>query len=150
MVYEINANIDDMNSEIYSYIYEQILKMGALDVYTQSIYMKKNRPAVKLSVICEEEKLDEIVEFILKETTTLGIRYSKFSRKTLDRKMVKIKTKYGNISIKFAYYKSKILKYSPEYEECKVIAENFNIPLKVVYEDITCTVNKYLESFNKK
>ncbi|SHK52583.1 hypothetical protein SAMN02744037_02527 [Tepidibacter formicigenes DSM 15518] len=139
-----------MNGEIYSYLYEKILKIGALDIYTQSIYMKKNRPAVKLCVICEEEKLSEIIELILKETTTLGIRYNKFLRETLDRKIVKIKTKYGNISIKFAYYKGKILKYSPEYEECKVIAENFKLPLKTVYEDITCTVNKYLESFRIK
>ena len=146
-VYEINANIDDMNSEVFSYIYEKMLNMGALDVYTQSIYMKKNRPAVKLSVICEEYHLSEMIDFILKETTTLGVRYNKLSRQVLERKEIKIKTKYGNVSVKLGYYNGKLLKYSPEYEECKVIAENFKMPIKSVYDDINFTTNKYLETF---
>lgn len=137
-----------MNSEIYSYLYEKVLQMGALDVYTESIYMKKNRPAVKLSVICEKEKLDEIIEFILNETTTLGVRYNKLHRRILERKVVKIKTKYGNVSIKLAYYNGRLIKYAPEYEECKVIADNFKVSLRTVYEDINYTTNKYLNSFN--
>lgn len=149
-VFEINANIDDMNGEIFSYIYEKMFKMGALDVYTQSIFMKKNRPAVKLSVICEEYNLSEMMEFILKETTTLGVRYSQLTRQVLDRKEIKIKTKYGNVSVKLGYRNGKLLKYSPEYEECKIIAENFNLCIKTVYDDINYTTNKYLESFTNR
>lgn len=133
-----------MNSEIYSYLYENIFNIGALDVYTQSIYMKKNRPAVKLSVLCEKENLNKIIEFILKETTTFGIRFSELKRETLDRKFINLKTTYGNISIKIAYYKDKIVKYTPEYEECKIIAQKYNIPLKDVYDNINYEVKTYL------
>ncbi len=133
-----------MNSEIYSYLYEEIFNIGALDVYTQSIYMKKNRPAVKLCVLCEKDNLNKIIEYILKETTTFGIRFNEFKRVVLDRKFVKIKTTYGNISIKLAYYKGKIVKYTPEYEECKIIAQKYNIPLKDVYDNIKYEVKKYL------
>ncbi len=134
-----------MSSEIYSYLYEKLFELGALDVYTQSIYMKKNRPAIKLSVICEKEHLDKVIESILKETTTFGIRYNTFKRKVLERKHTKIETKYGNVSIKCAYYKDKLLKYAPEYEECKRIAKEFNIPLKKVYEDINSTFQFLIE-----
>ena len=133
-----------MNSEIYSYLYENIFNIGALDVYTQSIYMKKNRPAVKLSVLCEKENLNKIIEFILKETTTFGIRFSELKRETLDRKFINLKTTYGNISIKIAYYKDKIVKYTPEYEECKIIARKYNIPLKDVYDNINYEVKTHL------
>lgn len=133
-----------MNCEIYSYLYEEILGIGALDVYTQSIYMKKNRPAVKLSVLCEKDNLNKIIEFILKETTTFGIRFNEFKRETLDRKFIKIKTTYGNISVKLAYHKDKIVKYTPEYEECKIIAKKENIPLKDVYDNINYEVKTYL------
>ncbi|CAH2211964.1 putative Pyridinium-3,5-bisthiocarboxylic acid mononucleotide nickel chelatase [Tepidibacter aestuarii] len=133
-----------MNSEIYSYLYEEILNMGALDVYTHSIYMKKNRPAVKLCVLCEKDNLNKIIEYILKETTTFGIRFNEFKRETLDRKFIKLKTTYGNISIKFAYHKDKIVKYAPEYEECKIIAQKYNVPLKDVYDNINYDVKRYL------
>lgn len=133
-----------MNSEIYSYLYENIFNIGALDVYTQSIYMKKNRPAVKLSVLCEKENLNKIIEFILKETTTFGIRFSELKRETLDRKFINLKTTYGNISIKIAYYKDKIVKYTLEYEECKIIAQKYNIPLKDVYDNINYEVKTHL------
>jgi uncharacterized protein (DUF111 family) len=133
-----------MNCEIYSYLYEEILGVGALDIYTQSIYMKKNRPAVKLSVLCEKDNLNKIIEFILKETTTFGIRFNEFKRETLDRKFIKIKTTYGNISVKLVYHKDKIVKYTPEYEECKIIAKKENIPLKDVYDNINYEVKTYL------
>jgi uncharacterized protein (DUF111 family) len=133
-----------MNCEIYSYLYEEILGVGALDIYTQSIYMKKNRPAVKLSVLCEKDNSNKIIEFILKETTTFGIRFNEFKRETLDRKFIKIKTTYGNISVKLVYHKDKIVKYTPEYEECKIIAKKENIPLKDVYDNINYEVKTYL------
>lgn len=133
-----------MSSEIYSYLYEKILNMGALDIYTQGIYMKKNRPATKLSVLCEKENLDKIIEFILKETTTFGIRFNELKRETLDRKFINLKTTYGNISVKIAYYKDKIVKYTPEYEECKIIAQKYNIPLKDVYDNINYEVKTHL------
>lgn len=130
-----------MSSEIYSYVYEQLLDVGALDVYTESIYMKKNRPAIKLSVLCDESLLDKIIEIIITETSTFGVRYHKYSRKTLIRKFKKIQCDYGEITVKIGYYNGKIVKITPEYEECKKIAKDLNMPLISVYEDI----NKFIK-----
>ena len=89
LVYEIIANIDDMSSEIYSYIYEKFIDEGALDIYTQSIYMKKNRPAIKLCILCKEDDLNKFIRFNVLETSTFGVRYNKYNRVTLDRKFEK-------------------------------------------------------------
>lgn len=131
-----------MNGEIYSYLYEKILEEGALDIYTQSIYMKKNRPATKISVICYEKDLDKFIEILLKETTTFGVRYNKYKRETLHRKFLKLNTIYGNINIKIGYYNGKIIKATPEFEDCKKIAKNEKLPLNLVYNEIISIINK--------
>ena len=77
IVWEINVNIDDMSSEIYSHIYEQILNQGALDIYTESIFMKKNRPAYKICILCKEEDLQKLINLLILETSTFGVRYHK-------------------------------------------------------------------------
>ncbi|KXZ39115.1 hypothetical protein SAMN05661008_01102 [Alkalithermobacter thermoalcaliphilus JW-YL-7 = DSM 7308] len=138
-----------MNGEIFSYLYEKLFEIGALDVYTQSIYMKKNRPAVKLSVLCIEKDLNNICTEILKQTTTFGVRYKKLSRMVLERRNIKVKSKFGNIFIKVAYYDGRILKYTPEYEQCKEISKNFNIPIRVVYDEINHEISKYIKTLSK-
>ncbi|GAA0701222.1 hypothetical protein GCM10008904_07190 [Paraclostridium ghonii] len=136
-----------MSSEIFSYLYEKLIEEGALDVYTESIYMKKNRPAIKLSVLCEKNDLDKFTEIILTETSTFGIRYQKYNRVTLSRKFEKINCKYGDVTVKIGYYKDKIIKVTPEYEECKNIAKNANISIKFVYDSINCSIkNKFFFS----
>lgn len=136
-----------MSSEIFSYLYEKLIEEGALDVYTESIYMKKNRPAIKLSVLCEKNDLDKFTESILTETSTFGIRYQKYNRVTLCRKFEKINCKYGDVTVKIGYYKDKIIKVTPEYEECKNIAKNANISIKFVYDSINCSIkNKFFFS----
>ena len=89
-----------MSSEVYSYIYERFINDGALDIYTQSIYMKKNRPATKLCILCKEEDLNKFIDLMILQTSTFGIRYSKYNRVTLDRKFTKIETEYGKITVK--------------------------------------------------
>ena len=69
-IYEIIANIDDMSSEVYSYIYEKFINDGALDIYTQSIYMKKNRPAIKLCILCKEDDLNKFIDLMILQTST--------------------------------------------------------------------------------
>ena len=142
----MNANIDDMSSEIFSYLYEKILSIGALDIYTQSIYMKKNRPAIKLSVICDENNLKNIIEIILKETSTFGVRFNKYNRKILYRKIKEIDTTYGKVKVKLGYYNDKLIKVTPEYEDCKLIAKELNIPLNKVYNDVNISIHEYFKS----
>ncbi len=133
-----------MSSEIFSYLYDKVIEEGALDIYTESIHMKKNRPAIKLSILCEKKDLDKFNEIILMETSTFGIRYKEYKRKTLSRKFEKINCEYGEVTVKIGYYKNKIIKVTPEYEECKNIAKNANISIKFVYDSINCSIkNKF-------
>ncbi|PUU85960.1 MAG: hypothetical protein CI949_4228 [Halanaerobium sp.] len=123
-----------MSGEIYSYLFPRLLEAGAKDVYLTNIMMKKNRPAQKLSVLIAEEKRDEIEEIIFKETSTLGIRRKKVERSCLQRKYFELNSSIGSVTIKAAYYKGKLIKYSPEYEECRKLAVGKNISLQQVFD----------------
>lgn len=131
-----------MSSEIYSYLYEKILDYGALDIYTESIYMKKNRPSTKISILCNEDDLEKFVEILLIETSTFGIRYHKYNREKIDRKFIKIQTSYGEITAKLGYYKGKLIKVTPEYEDCKIASKNTGIPLQQLLYKINCMLNE--------
>lgn len=131
-----------MSSEVYSYIYEIFIDNGVLDIYTESIYMKKNRPATKLCILCKEEDLNKFVDLIILQTSTLGIRYTKYNRVTLNRKFTEIDTKYGKITVKLGYYNGKLIRVTPEYEDCKNIAKNKNIPLNSLINNINYLINK--------
>ncbi|MBP3931710.1 MAG: DUF111 family protein [Peptostreptococcaceae bacterium] len=137
-----------MSSEIYSYLYDKLLDLGALDVYTENIYMKKNRPAIKLSVLCNESKLNDIIKYIMIETSTFGVRYNKYNREILFRKFEKFTCEYGDITLKLGFYKGELIKITPEYEECKRIAKELNLPLIKVYENINYLIkNKFIKSY---
>lgn len=134
-----------MSSEIFSYLYEKLIEEGALDVYTESIYMKKNRPAIKLSVLCKKIDLEKFIEIILIETTTFGVRYQRYNRNVLKRRFEKLDCEFGEVTIKIGSYKDKIIKITPEYEECRIIAKNANISIKSVYDSINCSIkNKFV------
>ena len=131
-----------MSSEVYSYIYEKFINDGALDIYTQSIYMKKNRPAIKLCILCKEDDLNKFIDLMILQTSTFGIRYSKYNRVTLDRKFTKIETEYGKITVKLGYYNGQLIMITPEYEDCKKISINKNIPLNSLVNNINYLINK--------
>lgn len=131
-----------MSSEIYSYLYEKVLEEGALDVYTESIYMKKNRPAVKMCILCKENDLDKFVQILLKETSTFGVRYNIYNREELKRKFKKINTEYGDLTVKLGYYNGNIIKATPEYEECRIIAKDNEISLNELLLEINCLIKK--------
>lgn len=131
-----------MSSEVYSYIYDKILNEGALDIYTTSIYMKKNRPAIKLSVLCEEKDLDRFIHIIIKETSTFGVRYNKYNRMKLKRTFAKLNTPYGEIDVKLGYYKGRLIKVTPEYEDCKNIARNNELSLNQLLYKINYMINE--------
>lgn len=131
-----------MSSEVYSYIYEIFIDNGVLDIYTESIYMKKNRPATKLCILCKEEDLNKFIDLIILQTSTFGVRYTKYNRVTLNRKFIEIDTKYGKIKVKLGYYNGKLIRVTPEYEDCKNIAKNKNIPLNSLINNINYLINK--------
>ena len=98
--------------------------------------MKKNRPAYKMTVLCKEKDLDKFTKLLLVETSTFGVRYQKLKRVMLERKFEKIETKYGNIQIKLGYLNGELIKATPEYEDCKIMAKRENIPLVKVFQEI--------------
>lgn len=134
--YILETNIDDMNPELYGYVEERLFEVGALDVFKTPIFMKKGRPAIKLSVLTNEKVEKDILDVIFEETTSIGVRKYKVEKIMLNREFSKIKTEYGDITIKKAYYKGKLVKYKPEYEECRTIAKEKNISIDKVYKAV--------------
>lgn len=129
----METNIDDCSGEILGYTSEKLFANGALDVFYTPIFMKKNRPAYRLSVTCRKEDMFKLQNIIFKETTTIGIRYRFESRTELGREIVEIDTKYGKIRAKKVTNNSETYVY-PEYESMKKIAEENNITLKELYK----------------
>jgi len=134
--YILETNIDDMNPEIFSYIEEKLFERGALDVFKTAIYMKKSRSAIKLSVLVKAKQENDVLDVIFRETTVLGIRKFKVEKIMLRRDFIQIKTMYGDVTVKNAYYQGKLVKYKPEYEDCKKIAKENNIPIAKVYREV--------------
>ena len=129
----METNIDDTTGEILGYTADKLFRNGALDVFFTPIFMKKNRPAYRLTVACKKEDVEKLQNIIFKETTTIGIRYRYEQRKVLDRTIAEIKTKYGLIKAKKVINNGETYIY-PEYESLKEIAEKNNIPLKELYK----------------
>ena len=131
----VETNIDDMNPQFYDYVMERLLKMEILDVFLTPISMKKNRPATLLTVICSCERLPSIMEFLFRETTTLGLRWHEEERARADREILTLQTKYGEIHFKLARWEGKVVNVSPEYEDCKRLALEKGVPLKEIFEE---------------
>lgn len=136
----LETNIDNMNPEIYSYLFPKLFDNKALDVFVTPILMKKNRPANILSVLCNEEMAGQLEEILFTETSTLGIRKYKVEREELQREFKNITTRYGMITVKYAFRNGKLLKFTPEYEDCRLIAEKTNIPLIQIINEIRAEI----------
>ena len=133
-MYVIETNIDDSNGEVLGYAMEKLFEHKARDVFYTPIIMKKNRPAYKLEVICTKAELDDMLEVIFKETTTIGARYYKVDRAELKREETTIQTKYGSLKGKKITTPKGATYIYPEYESMKEIAQTQNIPLKELYK----------------
>ncbi len=136
---KLETNIDDMNPQIYGWLYEKLFAAGALDVWTQNIYMKKNRPAQMLSVLVDSEHQADCAKIIFEETTTIGLRIVEVERLEATRKMAKVETSYGSVQCKVSAYDGKIVSITPEYEDCRRLAEEKNVPLKLIWQEALAT-----------
>ena len=132
----IETNIDDMNPQVYEYVLDRLLKAGALDVYLTQVIMKKGRPGIVLTAICDDDRKEDLMNIILSETTSIGLRFYQADRVTLDREFKSVKTKWGNIRSKKSWQGKGIKKLTPEYEDCKKIAAKHKIPLIDVLKSI--------------
>lgn len=131
----IETNIDDMNPQVYDYLIKKLMLQGAQDVYLTPIIMKKGRPAILLSVLTDKSKTDAVLDTVFRETTSIGVRIQEMGRKKLSREIKEVDTIYGKIRIKVSKRGDDILTVTPEYEDCRKIAEEKSIPLKQVMEE---------------
>jgi uncharacterized protein (TIGR00299 family) protein len=131
----IEANLDDMNPQIYGYFQEKALASGALDVYTTPVQMKKNRPGTLLTVLCKPPDTEALMSLIFSETTTFGVRTYRAQRRILPRESVNVHTQFGDVRIKLSRVNGRILHVAPEFEDCRRLAVEKNVPLQRVISD---------------
>ena len=131
----IETNVDDMSPEITGYVTERLFSHGALDVFLVPIFMKKGRPATQITVLCPAASRDKLIELLLTETTTFGVRTFSAARVKLRRDFIQVETQWGAIQAKRGYLNGTLIKTVPEYEHCKRLAEQNNVPLRQVYAE---------------
>ncbi len=130
----LETNLDDISSEVLGDFVERALKAGALDVVHTPIQMKKNRPGVQLSVLCAEGDADKFSEMILRETSAFGVRRTLTERRKLQRETKTVSTPHGEVTVKLGLLNGEIVQVAPEYESCRAIAAQADVPLKAVYD----------------
>ncbi|HHU32290.1 MAG: nickel pincer cofactor biosynthesis protein LarC [Zhaonellaceae bacterium] len=132
----LETNIDDMNPEFFDFLFYRLSKEGALDVSLTPIYMKKNRPGTLLRVLAKENNKDNLIKAIFEETTTLGIRTYSANQISLPLEFRPIETKYGTIRIKIKKISGKSTQVLPVYEDCRLAAIKYGLPVKHVYDEV--------------
>jgi hypothetical protein len=132
----MECNIDDMNPEMYEGIVERLFEKGALDVYLMPIIMKKSRPAVKISILCDADHRRGLEEVLWLQTSTFGLRVSRISKLLLKRDVSTVKTKYGDLSVKNAYLRGERIKWKLEYEDAKRLAREKGVSIKAIYDSL--------------
>jgi uncharacterized protein (TIGR00299 family) protein len=140
-VFVIKTNVDDMNPEILGFVMERLLENKALDVSYTPIYMKKNRPGTRIEVICHGRDFGTLSRLLLTQTTAIGLRYHECDRLVLKRAVVTRETSLGEVLVKQVRDPDDQVRYLPEYEACKKIALDADLPLKDVYSRIMAEVN---------
>ena len=130
----IEANIDDLNPEIYEYLLERLFSSGALDVYFTPVQMKKNRPAVKVTILTDPQKSHLLGQILMQESTTIGYRRQIAEKIMLKREVRQVETPWGKVKIKVAGSHPHYYNIAPEYEDCLRIAREKDIPLKKIYQ----------------
>ncbi len=139
----LEANLDDLNPQVFGYVMDRLLETGALDVFATPVQMKKNRPGTLLTVLCKPEDADKLTQIVFAETTTLGLRCREEKRQVLARKWMSVSTRFGDVRIKIASLNGTVSSYAPEYEDCRRIAAEHRVPLKTVMQE---AVQCYLQA----
>jgi uncharacterized protein (TIGR00299 family) protein len=142
----IETNLDDMSPQIYGYFVEQALAAGALDVFSTAVQMKKNRPGVLLTILCESAHTAKMMDLVFRETTTIGVRTYDVRRKVLEREIVRVATQFGEVRMKISRMNGSVLNAAPEYDDCQRLAAEKGIPLKQVIAAASFEFQKQKES----
>lgn len=131
----LEANIDDMSPQTAGYLMERLFEEGALDVYFTPVVMKKSRPGILLSALGPFDRRDALLSTIFAESTTIGVRLYPIERVCLERKIIKVKTRYGLVRVKVSMRDNKAVNIQPEYEDIRAAARRHNAPLKKVMDE---------------
>jgi hypothetical protein len=142
----LEANLDDLNPQVFGYLMDRLLEEGALDAFAVPVQMKKNRPGTLLTVLSKPEDAGKLSELIFAETTTLGVRRRDEIRRCLARRWENVRTPWGEVRIKIASMNGTVTNYAPEYEDCRRIAAEHHVPLKQV---MGAAVDAYLHCQGK-
>ena len=138
----LEANLDDLNPQVFGYVMDRLLEEGALDAFGVAVQMKKNRPGMLLTALCKPEDASKLTQLIFTETTTLGVRRRDEVRQILARRWENVCTQWGDVRIKIASMNGTVTNYAPEYEDCRRIAAEHRVPLKSVMQE---AAKEYLE-----
>lgn len=134
-IYKLETNIDDCTGEMLGYVMERLMEAGARDVHFIPIYMKKNRPAYELSVICDECRIKELEQIIFEETTTIGIRRLKMERTVLHREDAKVMLKEGELMVKKCTLPDGQVRFYPEYDSAAIVAKKAGVSLGQIIDE---------------
>jgi hypothetical protein len=133
-VLRLETNLDDLSPEIAGAVMDRLFAAGALDVFFTPVHMKKNRPGVQLTALCEEERVEALTDIIFTETSAFGLRMEKIARLKLPRSFVTVETPFGNVTMKLGMKGGRVIQAAPEYESCRAISEKSGQPLRAIYE----------------
>jgi uncharacterized protein (TIGR00299 family) protein len=131
----LEANLDDLNPQVFGYVVDRLLEEGALDTFALPVQMKKNRPGMLLTVLSRPEDASRLTRIIFTETTTLGVRRREEQRQALARKWITVVTRWGEVRLKVASLNGAVTNYAPEYEDCRKLAAEHRVPLKSVMQE---------------
>ena len=133
-VIRLETNLDDASPEILGATMDKLLAAGALDVWFTPIHMKKNRPGVALSVLCEVEHVEKMAAVIFRETTAFGLRTEQVVRIKLERRFETVTTEFGEVTVKLGLKNGEVVQASPEFASCRTVSEKTGQPLRLIYE----------------
>jgi hypothetical protein len=141
VIHVVKTNVDDTSPEVLGFLMETLLENKALDVCYIPVHMKKNRPGVQIEVMCQKEDLDNIVQIILSQTTSIGVRHHECHRSFLSREKVFVKTSFGKLQVKKIINPDNSIRFVPEYDIAKKMAKTKRVPLKDVFTQILLDAN---------
>jgi uncharacterized protein (TIGR00299 family) protein len=133
-VMQVETTVDDMSPQLYEPLLERLLEAGALDVFLTPVIMKRSRPGVVLTALCEPERVADLSRLLFEESPTLGVRWTAYQRSRLDREMVRLDTAYGPVTFKVSRLEGRVVTVTPEFEEIRRIARERGRPVREVLE----------------
>ena len=133
----IETAVDDLTPEIIGYVIEQALAAGALDVMAAPVQMKKNRPGHLITVLCHPQDAPRMADLLLQESSALGVRMRQERRRIMERRFENVSTPWGDVRVKLGFWNGKLANCAPEFEDCRLLAQQHGVPLKLVMQEAT-------------